>query len=70
MVEGSQKNYGEKYCSQVFEAWLPLAYIISIWGKKFNSGYITSKHLIIKIGEVLEATTKCCFFISYGFFLP
>jgi hypothetical protein len=28
--------YGEKYCSRFSEAWIPLAYMVSIYGRGFN----------------------------------
>jgi hypothetical protein len=38
--------HGEKYFSQFSEAWMPLAYMVSISGTSFNWGAIISKQLI------------------------
>jgi hypothetical protein len=35
--------YGEKYCSGFLEAWMPLVYIVAIFGSSFNWGAIISK---------------------------
>jgi hypothetical protein len=37
--------HGEKYCSQFSEAWMPLAYTVSISGMSFNWCAIISKQL-------------------------
>jgi hypothetical protein len=41
--------YGERDFSQFLEAWLPLAYHVAMWGKKFNWGGVISKQLSLKI---------------------
>jgi hypothetical protein len=43
--------YGEKYCSRFSEAWIPLAYIVAIFGRDFNWGAIISKRLNICIQQ-------------------
>jgi hypothetical protein len=35
--------YGEKDCSRFSEAWMPLSYTVSIYGRGFNWGAIISK---------------------------
>jgi hypothetical protein len=43
--------YGEKDCSQFSEAWLPLAYYVAMWGRKFNWGGFISKQLSLNIAK-------------------
>jgi hypothetical protein len=60
--------YGEKYCSKFLEAWMPLAYIVSIYGSVFNLGTIISKQLSIRVEQAhkpKEGETPCFFMASY-----
>jgi hypothetical protein len=43
--------YGKKYCSKFSEAWIPLAYTISISGRIFYWGAIISKQLSTRVEE-------------------
>jgi hypothetical protein len=43
--------YGEKDCCKLSEAWMPLAYIMVIFGRSFNWGAIISKQLSIYVQQ-------------------
>jgi hypothetical protein len=43
--------YGERDYSQFSEAWLPLAYYVVMWGRKFNWGGVISKQLSLRISQ-------------------
>jgi hypothetical protein len=45
------KLYGERYCSQFYEAWFPLAYYVAMWGRMFKWGAIIANKLNIKIEQ-------------------
>jgi hypothetical protein len=45
------KLYGERDYSQFSEAWIPLAYHVVMWGRKFNWGGIISKQLSLRISQ-------------------
>ena len=57
-------SYGEMDCSQILEAWVPMAYTIAMQGKRFNVATIISRKLSIKTVEAqnFDASTMLSFF--------
>jgi hypothetical protein len=50
--------YREKDCSKLFEAWIPLSYMVAMSRIIFNWGAIISKQLSIHIEEVENSKTR------------
>jgi hypothetical protein len=60
--------YGEKDCSIFSEAWMPLSYIVAIFGSDFKWGTIISKKLRIYIQQAQtpkEGETPAFYMASY-----